>query len=102
MKGFMTKRIIKNTAEKYLPEAVRNRKKSGFGVPMARWFREPAGMGELLEEIAAETKSGDLIERKQFNKMLTEHRAGNKDLAEVLWTCINFWIWKKVFSISTA
>ena len=44
-RGWRTKEIVKKVAEKYLPDEVVHRRKSGFGVPLAAYFRNPDGLG---------------------------------------------------------
>ncbi|MBM4340563.1 MAG: asparagine synthase (glutamine-hydrolyzing) [Deltaproteobacteria bacterium] len=96
---FRTKFIIKKVAESYLPGTIINRNKSGFGVPLAQWFREQKGMGSLLEEISVEFKKEDLIKKDRFIKFVSEHKTGKVDHSELLWTSLNFYLWRKVFSV---
>ena len=42
------KAIVKDVARSVLPAAVVDRRKSGFGVPLARWFRSGEGLGERI------------------------------------------------------
>ena len=96
---FRTKSIIKKVAESYLPGAIINRKKSGFGVPLAQWFREPNGLGRLLEEIFVGLKKEDFIEKDRFIRLVSEHKTGKTDHSEIIWTSLNFYIWRKAFSV---
>ena len=94
---FRTKLIMKKVAESFLPRTIINRKKSGFGVPLAQWFREPTGMGRLLSEITTETKTENPIENDQLKKLVFEHKTGRADHSEIIWTYLNFWLWKKIY-----
>lgn len=97
---FRTKLLIKKVAEKYLPRIVVNRKKSGFGVPLNQWFKEPNGIGRLLDEISPEIHASGLINKEQFKTIVSEHKAGRADNSEILWSSLNFWLWKKIYSVS--
>ncbi len=99
IKKFRTKFIIKKVAESCLPGIIINRKKSGFGVPLGQWFREPNGLGRLLEEVSVGLKKEDLIEKERFIKLVSEHKTGKADHSELLWASLNFYLWRKVFSV---
>lgn len=100
VRSLKTKLILKAVAGKYLPPPIINRRKSGFGVPLGLWFRESMGLGSLLAEMAAEIRPGGFIKKKKFIKIVKEHKAGEQDHSEILWTCINFWLWEKKFLAS--
>jgi len=42
------KAIVKDVARRVLPARIVDRRKSGFGVPLDRWFRASDGMGEQV------------------------------------------------------
>jgi asparagine synthase (glutamine-hydrolysing) len=86
---------VKHVARNYLPPEIIERAKSGFGVPLDKWFRESTGMTKWLDVLTAELKNGDMIDKEQFAKTVEEHKQGRKDFSEILWTCINFWLWEK-------
>jgi len=94
MKG---KFILKKIAGNYLPDDIIYRKKSGFGVPIAQWMREKQGLGELIENISAESGFPDYLNKKRLASIIAEHKAGAKDHSEFLWSVINFIIWKNLF-----
>lgn len=98
--GFRTKLLIKKVAKKYLPGTIVNRKKSGFGVPLNQWFKEPNGIGGGLDEISPEIHASGLIEKDRFKTIISEHKTGRADHSEILWASLNFWLWKKVYSVS--
>jgi len=90
-----TKIILKHIGRNYLPSEIIDRKKSGFGVPLEKWFKETGGMANWLDEITTELQKDDVIDREQFVKIVKEHKQDRKDHSEILWTCINFWLWEK-------
>ena len=97
MKFLKTKMVLKHVARDYLPPKIIDRKKSGFGVPLGMWFREPAGMAKWLEEIAGELPNCDMIDREQFTKIVKEHEQGSKDHSEILWTACKFFALEEGF-----
>lgn len=79
------KRILKDWARTLLPPQIRQRRKSGFGVPIGEWFR-----GELRNDLleALERPDGVLsrIFRADWLRRLFEiHVSGNADHEHRLW-----------------
>lgn len=98
--GRQTKLILKRVAERYLPREVIYRRKSGFGVPIAEWFRADQGLGKLAQSVFAEVPLGELDGRLKASQLLMEHRSGQRDHGEFLWSLLNFALWKKTYGIS--
>ena len=99
MKGFNTKMLVKQVAEEYLPKEVIYRRKSGFGVPLAQWLREAGGLGGLAQRLIFDTRYDEYLHPGQLKDLYQEHQAGRKDHSEILWTSLNFLLWKEKFSL---
>ena len=56
------KALVKELARTLLPAEVVDRRKSGFGVPLARWFRERNGMGERIVALP-DSPNADVFDR---------------------------------------
>lgn len=95
-----TKLILKRVAERYLPRGVIYRRKSGFGIPLSEWFRADEGLGKLARHELTEASVAELGGRAKAAQLLDEHRAGTRDHGEILWTMLNFVLWKKAFAIT--
>ena len=74
-----------------LPPVVAARGKTGFGVPLAAWFR-----GEL-RDLAGDLLLGDRgwFERRTVERLLDEHRAGRADHGHRLWTLVMLELWQR-------
>lgn len=94
------KTILKRVAERYLPKEVVYRRKSGFGVPLAEWFRSDKGLGDLARQHLCAASGGELGGAIQLGEVLDEHRAGRVDHSELLWTALNFKLWQHTFGIA--
>lgn len=90
------KAIVKDVARAFLPPETVDRRKSGFGVPLDRWFRSDAGMGERIRQLPDQVDP-DLFDRKILRWLVEEHRAGAQDHSEALWTVLNVQTWKETF-----
>lgn len=93
------KRVLMAVAERYLPRQVIRRRKSGFGVPLRDWFRTDAALCEYLIDLAVNPLLTEYFDSSQVGKLIDDHRSGDADYSEFLWTAINFVIWRKSFNV---
>ena len=98
-RGWRTKEIVKKVAERYLPEEVVHRRKSGFGVPLAEYFRDSDGLGRVASEVINESEYKQFLKRNALQDMLRKHQSGEADYSEILWTATNFLIWKEQYNV---
>jgi len=80
------KRVLKRAFEPLLPHDVLYRKKQGFSVPLASWFRGEMG-NHFASAIGA---AGGLGESGYFNRaaidtLYAQHRSGTRDHSRTLW-----------------
>lgn len=81
---------LKRALEPYLPADVLYRKKMGFAVPLAEWFRGPLQQklqDKLLSEAMQQSGYFDMTEIRQ---LLSDHQRGLKDNSAILWTLLMF------------
>lgn len=90
---FSTKKLLKEIALDYLPEDIVNRKKTGFGIPLARWLRKD------LKKLVSDTLSKQKIEQQgifnyaSIKKMVKEHRNRTADHSIKIWSLVIFQLW---------
>ena len=93
LRGFKSKFLFKSALKGVLPEAVLQRPKKGFGIPVAEWFRGP------LREQMLSALSPERIARKGFFEpaavaaLVREHLEGQRDNRKQLWTLFAFELW---------
>lgn len=97
LKGRTLKYILKKVAGRYLPDELINRKKQGFGFPLAIWMR--ADLKEFLKRLFAQSR---LVEIGVFNsdyifRMLEEHLSGKADHNFRLWILVNLEFWYRLY-----
>jgi asparagine synthase (glutamine-hydrolysing) len=90
------KAVVKDVARTVLPASIVDRRKSGFGVPLARWFRSDAGLGARIVALP-DSPASDVFDRAVLRRLVSEHRAGSADHSEVLWTALNLSTWREAF-----
>jgi len=87
-----TKYLLKRAMRGILPDAIIDRPKHGFAVPLARWFRgELAGFTRdvLLSDTC---RQRGLFEPKYVERLIRLHTRG-RDLDLQLWTLLSFELW---------
>jgi len=86
------KYIFKKSLERILPLPILNRKKKGFAVPVAEWFR-----GELKEfaNDAIFRKNDDLLNHTFLNQCWKQHQRGQRDWSALLWSVLMFRTWQE-------
>lgn len=93
--GGRGKLILKQAFADLLPASVARRRKMGFGVPLAQWFRGP------LREFAAErlfdprTVTRPYFEPSTVRQLWDEHQQGRFDHAYRLWALLVFELWHR-------
>jgi asparagine synthase (glutamine-hydrolysing) len=90
LKGSEGKYIFKKAMEKYLPHDILYRKKQGFAVPLAAWFRGP-----LRERVQQALLGPNLAATGIFNQdflrqMVEQHLSGRRDYSAPIWTVLMF------------
>jgi len=87
------KYIFKKALERVLPAAVLTRKKKGFAVPVAEWFR-----GEL-KEFAYEAliqRQDEVLNTGFLTRCWNQHQRGQRDWSALLWCVLMFKSWREV------
>jgi asparagine synthase (glutamine-hydrolysing) len=97
IRGGRSKYLIKRAMRNRIPATILNRRKSGFGVPLARWFR-----GEL-RPVVQEVVLGDralargYFEPAVIRRAVNDHVEGRADFAPRLWALLVLELWHQTF-----
>ncbi len=88
-----TKWILKRAMERRLPEDILYRKKKGFGIPIAAWFRGPL-REELQRALSPQRLSRQgIFQPEAVRRYVREHLEGRQNHAKRLWTLLCFQRW---------
>lgn len=90
-----TKYIFRKAMEGIVPEAVQNRKKLGFPVPIRHWLKNE--LADWAYQLIKESKTDELFHKPYLLALLDEHQRGKKDNSRKLWTVLIFMIWHQVY-----
>jgi asparagine synthase (glutamine-hydrolysing) len=91
------KLILKRAAKDLLPKEILNKPKTGFGLPIAKWFRSDLApmMKETLLDETSERRG--LFELQVLKKMVNEHIEGRRDWYNRLWAFLFLELWFREF-----
>lgn len=92
-----TKYILKKVAEKYLPNDIIYRRKSGFGAPVRKWI-----LNDLTKRIDKDLSEKKLREQgifdpKAVRKLINENREDKEDSSYSIWALLAIQSWIKQF-----
>ena len=92
-----TKIVLREIARRRLPDSLLSRKKVGFAVPVASWFR--GGLGDALERLTLgpEARPDPLVDPERVRKALALHRVGRYDLGKELWSLLTLDVWARIY-----
>jgi asparagine synthase (glutamine-hydrolysing) len=94
LRGRTGKLALREAFADLLPEQVSARGKTGFGVPLGRWFRED--LRELSDDMLLGGDRG-LLRKPEVERLLREHRAGRVDHGHRLWCLLMLELWQRTY-----
>jgi asparagine synthase (glutamine-hydrolysing) len=77
-----------------LPPGIAARRKSGFGVPLDRWFRQE--LRSPAEDLLLSSDRG-LFRRSELERLLNEHADGRADHGHRLWCLCMLELWQRTY-----
>ncbi|MCG3771751.1 MAG: putative asparagine synthetase [glutamine-hydrolyzing] [Nitrosomonadaceae bacterium] len=97
LKGYDKKYILKKMMMPELGREFLYRKKRGFGMPLGRWFKED--LGDYLQDtlMGADSFTSAYIDNTALRRMIAQHRSGQRDLSNALWSVLFLEQWGRIF-----
>jgi asparagine synthase (glutamine-hydrolysing) len=91
------KLILKRAVKELLPTEIMNKSKQGFGLPIAKWFRND--LAPMLKETLLDDKSKrrGFFEQHFLKKIVNEHIGGGRDWSNRLWAFLFLELWFREF-----
>jgi asparagine synthase (glutamine-hydrolysing) len=93
--GRTGKRLLKKALRGCVPDTILDRPKMGFGVPLARWFRED--LQHVPEEVLLDPRSTErgYFRQDELEGLIREHRTGAADHSLRLWVLLQLEMWQR-------
>jgi asparagine synthase (glutamine-hydrolysing) len=93
LRGLRSKFLFKRALRGVLLESILRRRKKGFGIPVAKWFRGPL-REQMLEVLSAQRLRREGFFRvEEVQRLVDGHLAGRADNRKQLWTLFAFEEW---------
>ena len=97
VRGATTKWIVKEVARRYLPGDIVDRRKVGFRVPLARWFRDGLDLEVRSLLLDRDAFVPDVLDRGAVTSLVEEHLRGDRDHEMRIWTLLSLEVWARTF-----
>lgn len=93
------KRILRELLYKRIPKEIFERKKRGFGVPIGQWMQNGV-LKEYLTDMLNEQTVGLLpdYDGEKLLRIRDRHIAGKENQETLMWLCVNYIAWVKMFN----
>jgi asparagine synthase (glutamine-hydrolysing) len=97
LRGGTTKYIFKKALRGVLPDAIIDRPKRGFAIPLGRWFR--GNLREFARDLllSPRTKGRGIFNTSYLSRLVEIHDSGRDNLGLHLWTLISFELWCRLY-----
>jgi asparagine synthase (glutamine-hydrolysing) len=89
------KRLLKRALRGWIPDAIVDRPKMGFGVPLGRWFRED--LRDLPADVLLDprTLGRGYFREQEVAALIDDHRSGVADNSARLWSLLQLEFWHR-------
>ncbi len=91
--GGRQKYLLRTAMEKYLPADFLWRRKQGFAVPLAYWFKDSLNDHVRQKLLAPNAMVGHVFRREALERVIGEHTRLTRDWSYALWALLVFESW---------
>jgi asparagine synthase (glutamine-hydrolysing) len=93
IRGREQKAALKDAARAWLPDEIIDRPKSSFGAPIRSWLVND--LRGLVDDtlLGGELVASGFLRRAPLQKLITDQRAGRRDLALQVWQLLTLELW---------
>jgi asparagine synthase (glutamine-hydrolysing) len=89
-----SKWLLRRVAERLVPQALLERPKMGFGIPLAHWLRGP--LRDWAEDLLQPSRlGGGILDVAAVRQLWSDHLGGHRNFAYALWTVLMFEAWRR-------
>lgn len=88
LRGGVGKYLLKKTLEPLLPNDILYRKKMGFAVPLARWFRGPLNARVRALPDSPFLNADGIFDQQGLRMLVDRHLSGQRDFSMGIWSLL--------------
>jgi asparagine synthase (glutamine-hydrolysing) len=96
--GLKTKWILRQAGRSLIPDAILERKKVGFRVPVNKWFQGPLKEYLCDHLRGRESKTRRYFDPQVLDRMVDDHIDGRQNHEKLLWALLNLEIWHRQYA----
>jgi asparagine synthase (glutamine-hydrolysing) len=98
VKGLTTKWVLRQAGRSLIPDAILDRPKVGFRVPVNKWFQGPM-KDYLRDHLQGEgSKTRRYFDTGVLDRVLSDHIDGKQNHEKLLWALLNLEIWHRQYA----
>src|SRR5258706_5577313 len=98
VKGLKTKWILRQAGRSLIPDAILERKKVGFRVPVNKWFHGPL-KDYLCDHLRGrDSKTRAYYDPQVLARVMDDHIEGRQNHEKLLWALLNLEIWHRQYA----
>lgn len=90
-----TKYVLRQAVKDLIPDAVTNREKLGFPVPIRHWLQDE--LYGWAVQLIDNSPVDHLLNKQEIKKLLDEHARKKHDHSRKLWTILIFMVWHQIY-----
>jgi asparagine synthase (glutamine-hydrolysing) len=91
------KALLRRAMRGVLPDAIIDRPKKGFPVPVASWLRTSLREFTRGHLLGHDSACGRYLDRAETSRLVNEHERGRTDRSQEIWTLLVFEFWHRHF-----
>ena len=77
MRGFALRSFFKRATKGFLPDAILNKKKHGFGLPFGMWLKSEPALAEMIYSSLSDLKQRRMFRDGFIDDLIAQQRAGH-------------------------
>jgi asparagine synthase (glutamine-hydrolysing) len=91
------KALLRGAMRGVLPDAIIDRPKKGFPIPIGSWFRTSLRQFTQDHLLAHDSACSRYLDRAETSRLVDEHERGAADRSQEIWTLLVFEFWHRHF-----
>jgi asparagine synthase (glutamine-hydrolysing) len=97
IRGKGGKTVLRTAMRGVLPDAIIDRPKRGFPIPIGSWLRTSLRQFTRDHLLASDSACSRYVDRDETARIVREHEQGDMDRSHEIWTLLVFEFWHRHF-----